>query len=136
MALDASRIINGTYGYVYMDGQWQTNVTECQAQVDISKKEILLAGDSWTRHKRGAKKGTGTMTGYKVTSDMIQRGFVGFDLMIKLADPESYGVETIMLHNVVVDSIELANYKAGDEITTQTKFTFEEYDLLDPIVAN
>ena len=37
------------------------------------------------------------MTGYKVTSDMISRGFTKFDIISKLDDPESYGHERVRL---------------------------------------
>jgi len=135
MSLDASRAIMGTYGQVFIDGKWQTNINQLEASVEMDKKELLLSGDGWKRYKKGPLKGTGTMNGFKVTSEMIQRGFGKFEIISKLADPESDGFERIRLKNVMVDSIKLANWKAGELVTEETKFTFEEYDLLDPIAA-
>ena len=134
MALDASRVILGTYGQMFIDGVWQTNINHLEAKVAIQKRELNLSGDDWVRHKKGPKKGTGTMSGFKVTSDMLQRGFSKFELVSKLADPESYGHERVRLKNVMVDELQLANWTSGEEVKEEIPFTFEGYELLDPIV--
>ena len=136
MALDASRVILGTYGQVFIDGVWQTNVNHLEAKVAVEKRELNLSGDDWVRHKKGPKKGTGTMSGFKVTSDMLQRGFNKFELVSKLADPESYGHERVRLKNVMVDELQLANWTSGEEVKEEIPFTFEGYELLDPIVED
>lgn len=136
MPLDASRTILGTYGYIYIDGIWQTNLNHLEAVVEIQKRELNLSGDPWVKHKKGPMKGTGTMSGFKVTSDMIKRGFGKFEIVSKLDDPEAYGHERIRLMNVMPDRIQLANWTAGEEVTEEVPFTFEDYELLDPIVAS
>lgn len=136
MALDASRVILGTYGQVFIDGVWQTNINHLEAKVAIQKRELNLSGDDWVRHKKGPKKGTGTMAGFKVTSAMLQRGFNKFEVVSKLADPESYGHERVRLKNVMVDELQLANWTSGEEVKEEIPFTFEGYELLDPIVEN
>ena len=136
MALDASRVILGTYGQVFIDGVWQTNVNHLEAKVAVEKRELNLSGDDWVRHKKGPKKGTGTMSGFKVTSDMLQRGFNKFELVSKLADPESYGHERVRLKNVMVDELQLANWTSGEEVKEEIPFTFEGYELLDPIIED
>ncbi len=133
--MDPTRAILGTYGQVFIDGVWQTNINHLEASVEVEKRELKLSGMEWTSHKLGTKKGTGTMSGYKVTSDMIRRGFTKFDVINKLSDPEAYGFERIRLLNCTPDKIQLANWTAGEEITEETAFTFEGYELLDPIVA-
>mgnify|MGYP001194575094 CR=1 FL=1 len=134
--LDPSRVILGTFGQVYIDGVWQTNINHLEANVEIEKRELRLSGMEWTVHKKGAKRGTGTMSGFKVTSDMIRRGFSKFDIISKLADPEAYGHERIRLINCMPDRIQLANWTAGEEVMEEIPFTFEGYELLDPIVAS
>lgn len=136
MALDASRTILGTYGQLFIDGEWQTNINHLEANVEIQKRELNLSGDPWVRHKKGPLKGSGTMSGFKVTSDMIRRGFEKFEIISKLADPEAYGYERVRLMNVMPDRLQLANWTAGEEVTEEIPFTFEEYELLDPIVAS
>ncbi len=144
MALDASRIINGTFGSVWMDGQWLTNFNHLEANVEVQKAEIKLSGDRWTRRKVTGLNGTGTISGFKVTSDLIQlmapvadntKGAVKTEIISKLADPEAYRYERIRLKNVMFDRIQLANWTAGENVTEEWPFTFEEFELLDPIVA-
>lgn len=135
MVLDASRTIHGSKGKILIDGEWQTNLTECTADVDLDKKELNLLGDDWTRYKQGSKKGTGSMNGYKVTSAMIERGFKRFELIVALEDPEAYGYERIRLMNCMADKLKLINLKANELVEEETPFTFEGYELLDPIVA-
>ncbi|MDO7787523.1 phage tail tube protein [Desulforamulus aquiferis] len=134
MALDASRVIHGSYGQVFINGVWQTHINHLEAKVAMQKKELNLSGDDWVRHKKGPKKGSGTMSGFKVTSAMLQQGFDKFEIVSKLADPEAYGFERIRLKNVMADELQLANWTAGEEVTEEVAFTFEGYELLDPIV--
>lgn len=136
MPLDASRTILGNYGYIFLNGVWQTNLNHLEANVETQKKELNLSGDPWVRHKKGPLKGTGTMSGFKVTSDMIRNGFAKTEIISKLDDPEAYGFERVRLMNVMPDKIQLANWTSGDEVTEEIPFTFEGYELLDPIVAS
>lgn len=134
--LDASRICSGTYGKIYIDGKWHSEASECTADVDIDDKEILTCGSDWVGHKRGAKKGSGTLKGYKVTSQMIIQGFDRFELVTELDDPEAYGCERIRLKNCMATKVNLVNFKPGDVIEEETPFVFTGYDPLDLIEAN
>ncbi|NFS21411.1 phage portal protein [Clostridium botulinum] len=134
MALDASRTIHGSKGKILIDGVWQTNLTETTAEVELDKKELNLVGDDWTRYKQGSKKGTGSMSGYKVSSAMIQKGFKRFEVISSLEDPEAYGHERIRLMNCMADKVQLINLKANELVEEETPFTYEGYELLDPIV--
>lgn len=134
--LDPGRIIMGTFGQIFIDGVWQSNLNHLEANVEVEKRELNLVGTDYTVFKLGRKKGTGTMSGYKVSSDMIARGFQKFSIIHKLDDPEAYGFERIQLNNCMVDKIQLANWTAGEEVAEETAFTFESYELLDPITVS
>jgi hypothetical protein len=140
--LDASRIINGSFGQVFMGEKWLSNFNKMEANVEIQKAEIKLAGTRWTAQKVTGLKGTGTISGFKVTSDMTkllapvaddQRGMTVVELISKLADPESHGVERIRLKNVVFDKIPLANWESQTQVAEELAFTFQGFELLDPI---
>ncbi|MBV4447438.1 phage tail tube protein [Clostridium tyrobutyricum] len=135
MELDASRIIHGRYGHVLIDGVEQTNLQECTADVEPDMKDVNLLGADWTDYKTGTLKGSGSMNGYKVTSDMIKRGFKKFEIITKLEDPEAYGYESIRLKNCRATKLSLVNFKAGDLVEQETPFNFAGYELLDPIEA-
>ncbi|RDY70323.1 phage portal protein [Halobacillus trueperi] len=145
MALDAERVVNGSFGELWENGEWQDNINSTTANVEISKNALNLSGRRWQSHKVVSLNGTGTASGYKVTSKMVQqnrwaegeRGVpVKTELISKLDDPEAFGHERIRLKNVKWDQITLANWTAGQEVEEETPFTFEGFELLDPIEAN
>lgn len=131
--LNVGRTIHGRFGQILIDGVEQTNLQECTADVDADMKEVNVLGAEWTDYKVGTKKGSGTMKGYKVTSDMIKRGFTRFEIISKLDDPEAYGHETIRLKNCIISKLQLINLKVNDLVDEETPFNFAGYDLLDPI---
>ncbi|MEW6540569.1 MAG: phage tail tube protein [Bacillota bacterium] len=133
--LEAERAIQGHYGKLFKDGRWLTNVNHLEAKAAMEKTELKLPGSAWVRHKKGILKGTGTMSGFKVTSEMIAHGFGRFEIISKLEDPEAFGHERIRLKNCMADEIVLANWTAGEVVEESTPFTFEGYELLDPIEA-
>lgn len=145
MALDTSRVINGSYGEVWHEGKWLTNTQSAEATVEINKEEINRSGTRWVGHKVTSLTGTGTITGYKVTSDFIRLvGAVANDsskpyvteLILKLNDPESFGAERVRLKGVQFDQIPLGNFEVGSLIEEELPFTFSGYDLLDFITES
>ncbi|MGY0692617.1 phage tail tube protein [Virgibacillus sp. FSP13] len=144
MSLEAERVVNGSFGEMWEDGQWQENINSLTASVEITKNALNVSGTRWSKHKVVGLNGTGTASGFKVTSGMIQKNSWAMgdrgvpkktELISKLDDPEAYGHERVRLKNVKWDSISLANWTAGQEITEETPFTFEGFELLDPIEA-
>jgi hypothetical protein len=142
MALDATRVINGSYGEVWKDGLWLTNVQSAEATVEINKEDVLRSGTRWTGQKVTTLKGSGTIKGYKVTSDFIKAiGSIASDrgkpyvteLIYKLSDPESFGTERVRLKNVQFDQIPLGKFEVGALVEEELPFTFSGYDLLDAI---
>jgi hypothetical protein len=142
MALDATRTINGSYGEVWHDGVWLTNVQSAEATVEIDKEEIKRSGTRWVGHKVTSLTGSGTISGYKITSDFISLiGSVATDrgkpyvtsIILKLADPEAYGAERVMLKGVQFDQIPLGKFEVGSLVEEELPFTFSGYDLLDKI---
>lgn len=127
------RAFYGSFSKVLLDGEWQTNASHAEATVEMSKGELNVMGSNWTRYKKGQLAGSGTFSGYKVTSKMIEQGFERFELIITLEDPEAFGYERVRLMNCMADSIQLANVTAGELVEEETPFTFEGYELLDAV---
>ncbi len=134
-SFDPDRAFFGSFAKLLMDGEWQTNSTGVEATVNMDKIDINVMGDNWTRKKRGQLSGEGSMRGIKVTSKMIQQGFERFELIVSLEDPEAFGHERVRLMNCMADTIQLANVTAGEIIEEDTPFTFEHFELLDPVSA-
>ncbi|AOY77190.1 phage tail tube protein [Clostridium formicaceticum] len=135
MSFNPDRAFYGSFSKLLLDGEWQTNANSVEATVEMSKGELNVMGDDWTRYKKGQKSGSGTFSGYKVTSKMIEQGFERFELIISLEDPEAWGHERVRLKNCMADSIQLANVTSGEIIEEETPFTFEGFELLDAVTA-
>lgn len=131
--LNVGRTIHGRFGQVLIDGVKQTNLQECTADVEADMKEVNVLGAEWTDYKVGTKKGSGSMNGYKITSDMIKSGFKRFEIITKLDDPEAYGYESIRLKNCIATKLQLLNLKVNDLVEEETPFNFAGFELLDPI---
>lgn len=142
--LDSTRVINGTFGYVYHDGKWLTNIKSAEANVEITKEEIKRAGTRWTAHKVTGLSGTGTINGYKVTSEFVEligqiaddsQGTFITELILKLEDPESYGAYRVRLKGVTFDKIPLMHFEVGSIVEEELPFNFTGYELMDKITA-
>lgn len=129
------RAFYGSFSKLILDGEWQTNCNHAEATVEMDKAELNVMGSNWTRYKKGQLSGSGSFSGYKVTSKMIQQGFERFELIITLEDPEAFGHERVRLMNCMADTIQLANVTAGEIIEEDTPFTFEGFELLDAVTA-
>lgn len=143
MALDASRVMNGSFGSVFdANGNWLTNVKSAEATVEINKEEIARAGTRWIAHKVTSLKGSGTITGYRVTSDLIEAigqiandrsGVYVTELRMKLDDPESFGAYSVRLKGVTFDQIPLMKYELNSIVEEELPFTFTGYELMDVV---
>lgn len=144
MAMDASRVINGSFGQVFdANAKWLTNVKSAEATVEINKEEVPRAGTRWIGHKATSLKGSGSIIGYRLTTEFIELiGSIASDgggsyvteLRMKLDDPEAYGAYSIRLKGVQFDAIPLMKYELNAIVEEELNFTFVEYELIDKIV--
>ena len=114
----AKRVISGTWGEVWLDGD---KVSECyglQAKVSFNKEDIALCGQMASDKKVTSIECTGSLRMHKVTSRMalaigenIRKGKdVRFTIVSKLKDPDAYGAERVVLSNVSFDDLTLADW--------------------------
>ena len=139
----AKRVISGTWGEVWLDGD---KVSECyglQAKVSFNKEDIPLCGQMASDKKVTSIECTGSLRMHKVNSRMAQAigGYirngqdVRFTIISKLKDPDSYGAERVVLKNVSFDDITLADWEAKAVGKVESPFTFTDYEYLDQIEA-
>ncbi len=136
----AKRVISGTYGEVWVDGEKIAECTACQAKVSKNKTTVNLCGQFMDDTKAVSANGTGSLTLHKVDSGFIARqaGLQdGVDtrctVISKLRDPDSYGAERVALYNVSFDDITLADWQAAAVGSVTAPFTFSRYEMLDTI---
>lgn len=139
----AKRVISGTWGEVWLDGD---KVGECyglQAKVSFNKEDVPICGRMATDKKVTSIECTGSLKMHKVTSRMalaigedIRNGKdVRFTIVSKLKDPDAYGAERVVLKNVSFDDVTLADWEAKNVGKVEAPFTFTDYEYLDLIRA-
>ena len=141
MAIDERKIINGTHGTVFLDGEEVAEVKSFQAKLEFQKEEVKIAGKMATGTKYMGYSGKGSLALHKVNSRMIKA--IGeqikegkeprFTIIGKLADPDSDGVERIAINNVSFDDLTLFDFEVCALGQTESPFTFTNYDCLDLI---
>lgn len=136
----AKRVINGTYGELWVDGEKIAECTACRAVVAKNKDTVNLCGQFMSDTKATSGSGTGSLTLYKVDSGFARRQAglqdgedVRCTLISKLRDPDSYGSERVALYNVSFDDMTLADWQAATVGTMTAAFTFSRYEFLDMI---
>lgn len=144
MAFDsAKRVISGTWGEVWLDGDYVSECYGAQAKIAFTKESIKIAGRMAEDSKVTSYKGTGTLKFHKVNTRManvigekMRNGQdVRFTVISKLADPDAYGAERVTLKNVSFDDLTLADWEVGSVGKTEVPFTFTDYQFLDKISA-
>ena len=141
MAFDAKRVINGTWGTVWLDGEEIAEIKSFQAKDEFEKEGVPQCGKMSKGYKITAVEGKGSMSFHKVNSRMAKK--IGrqvregktptFTLISKLADPDAYGYERISYKGVVFDDLTLADFEAQTLGSVETPFTYEDYRFLDEI---
>ena len=137
----AKRVISGTWGEVWLEGD---KVSECyglQAKVSFNKEDIALCGQMASDKKVTSIECTGSLRMHKVTSRMalaigenIRNGKdVRFTIVSKLKDPVAYGAERVVLSIVSFDDLTLADWEAKSVGKVECPFTFTDYEFLDEI---
>lgn len=139
----ARRVISGTFGEVWLDGEKIAECRACQAKVTKNKEKVYLCGMLFADHKVMALEGAGSLTLYKADSGMIQKQTDiqdgidrRFTIVTALKDPDSYGAERIAIYNVSFDDLTLVDWQRASIGEISAPFTFTRFDLLDQIDVN
>lgn len=142
MALDSTRVIKGEFGEIWSDGEWLSNFYSAEVSADISYEKIKRAGTRVMGNKAGTIEYSGTITGYKITSDLAQKvsqitddskGAFTCEIILKLADPENGGTERIRLKNVQFTKIDIMKFSHGEVVEQEWPFVCDGYEYLDTI---
>ncbi|MCT4593583.1 MAG: phage tail tube protein [Anaeromicrobium sp.] len=141
--LTGNRIINGTWGEVWLDGDKLSELTGLNAKIELKKEEVKMCGVMAKETKIVGWEGKGTLKLHKVNSrmaikmgDMIKKGKdVRFTIISKLADPDTIDAqsERIVLKNVSFDNLTLADFEMKALGKVECPFTFTDYDFVDLI---
>lgn len=138
---DEKRAINGTFGSVWLEGDLVREATGLKADIALEFMDVPMCGSLAKHQKISGISGNGSITMTKVNSrmaiklsDMLKAGRTPvFTIISKLADPDAYGAERVVLKNCQFSTLTLADW-ADKQIGSITQnFTFTEWDYLDMI---
>lgn len=137
------RIISGTWGEIWLDNEYVSECYGAQIKSSFNKESVQICGQMEEDSKITSIKNTGSLRMYKVSSRMaikigtaIREGRdLRFTVISKLADPDSYGSERIVVSNVSFDDLTLADWEVGVTGKIEAPFTFVKYDFLDTVEA-
>jgi hypothetical protein len=139
----SNRVINGTFGSVWVNGEKWMDVESFEAKVSVSYEDVNMAEDLATHKKMTGWSGDGSMSVKKVysrgaslmanavkTGQMPEISIVG-----KLADPDAFGAERVAISEVTFNEFMLLKFEQKTIGTEDLPFNFADYDLVDTIGA-
>ena len=142
-AYETKRVINGTWGSVWVDSE---KINECyglQATVEVKREAVKVCGDLWEHNKMVGCKGKGTIKMNRVSSRFVEKIFniletgkdAVFEIQSMLEDPDALGLETVVLKNVTFDELSMQNWEAEQPGTYEVPFSFAGAEYTDKIDA-
>ncbi|MDD3173581.1 MAG: phage tail tube protein [Herbinix sp.] len=141
--MNGNKIISGTWGEVWLDGDYVAECYGMQAKVSMTKEDVNLCRQMAVDKKVTSISCTGSLKLHKVNSrmaiaisDKIKKGIdPRFTVISKLDDPDAYGAERITLRNVSFDDITLADWEVAKGGKVEAPFTFTDHEFLDKVEA-
>lgn len=137
--MEAKKVMYGTFGSMWIDGDEIAEVEELKATLSADKVEIKMVGHMSKGYKVTGYTGKGSFKVHKVSSYFIKKlapsikagKQVEFTITSKVSDPDAVGTERVALKHVMIDSVDLVNWSVGKVGEESYNFTFEDYDMLD-----
>ena len=140
-AFTPERVINGTFGEVWLDGTYLPQATGLEAKFSLDKEEVHQCRKISKGYKVTGSDGKGTLKMNKTDSTLINIVGEGLQsgkmtehtIISKLDDPDAWGAERIQFEGVKFDELTLADWELKKLGTESIPFTFESYTILDLI---
>lgn len=137
----SNRVINGTFGSVWVNGEKWLDVESFEAKVTFNYEDVNMPEDLATHPKWTGWSGEGTITtkkvysrGARLMSQAIKdRRMPDVKIVGKLADPDSYGAERVSIENVAFTEFTLLKFEQKTMATEELPFRFSKYDYIDMI---
>ncbi len=140
--MEDSRVMSGTWGQVWVDGELWVELDGFQAKYSKNKSDINMCGNMVVGTKVTSVKGTGSLSAHKVYTrntaqiDALLEGRdVRCTIVGKLADPDAYGAERVALYDVSFDDETIMDFQAGNPGKVSYPFTFGRREWLDKVEA-
>ena len=137
------QVLNGTFGELWLDGEYMAEVTAVEAKSTLKKTEVPQVRKLTPGQKVTGAENKGTMKLNHVTSYMKQK--IGssikegktptFTAITSLSDPDAIGGQTerIKYTGVVFDEVALTDFENGKLGEESYSFTYDDFEFLDVI---
>ncbi|MBQ9733626.1 MAG: phage tail tube protein [Clostridia bacterium] len=142
MSIPGNRVMSGTWGQVWVDGELWAELSAFQAKYSYTKESVSMCGEMVEDSKITSVKGTGSITILKVytrnndRADSIIKGKdVRATIVGKLDDPDAYGAERVALYDVSFDDETIMDFTSGTTGKVTMPFTFRRREWLDTVAA-
>ena len=139
--MDKNKIIRGSFGAVWFDGQEVGSVKSFEAKITLDYEDVDIMGDLG-KHKRDmGYSGEGTMTLHKIDSsiakligDAIKSGNMpDFTIVAKLDDPSAYDAERVELTGVTINELMALKFENKSLREEEVPFSFSHYRFIELI---
>ncbi|EOS27620.1 hypothetical protein C806_00067 [Lachnospiraceae bacterium 3-1] len=138
---EPQRVINGTFGEMWIDGEYMAEVTGLNAKVTLEKTDVSQTGTLVKGYKVTGIDCKGTIKMNKVTSyfisklsENLKKGKTTTATIISnLNDPDSNGNERIQLDGCIFDELTLIDWETKKMGEESIAFTFTSWTVLDEI---
>lgn len=131
--------MSGTWGELWIDGDYMAEVVGFEAKVTLDKQEINMTRRLAKGYKVTGFTCKGTIKLNKVSSYFIEKMNSNMKagkqtvctVISKLNDPDAIGSERIVIKDAVFDELTLANWEAKKICEESIPFTYSDWDVLD-----
>lgn len=133
--------------FIEMNGKvWpMIEATQVVAKLEKNKEDVQTLGSRWKHKKTTSVEGTGTLGGYVISSNWLKYALpyikgekdLYFTITMTIEDPTSRaGKQTVLLKDVNLDDIPVADFEADDGVMEwESDFTFEGIELVEPFTG-
>lgn len=137
----AKRVINGTYGAVWINGEKLFDLESIELKVTINWEEVSFPEDPATHRKYTSWNGEGALVVKKIFSrgstllaKAVKSGQMpDVTITTKLADPDAYGTERVSVSEVSFNEFLLTKIEQKTLLTEELGFGFADFDILEEI---
>lgn len=137
----AERVINGTFGNCFLEGEYVAETTGLKADVGLNYMDVDRCGKLEPGKKLSGTSRTGNLTMHKVNSrmarllsDNIKAGKTpSFTIVSNLDDPDADGAERVVLKGVKFTNLTLIDWTVKQLGSINQSFTFDDWEYMDLI---
>lgn len=124
-------ILNGSYGEVYIDGEFFGNFTEIEVKRRKNYQGVNLPGTRQTKHKLTSYEITGTIRGFRVNDVLVIASLVEdseqdpvFTIEAYIKDPEGEEIK-YRFNNVKFTSEDIFSFKTNELVPEEWEFVVD-----------